>query len=190
MHIIGITGYKRAGKDILAQPLIDAGFLRLKFAAPMKNMLRLLLYEQNVEKEMVERIIEGDMKDGPKIAELGGHTSRWAQQSIGTEWGRTCMGEDFWVGVIERKIARMPENVPGVVITDVRFPNEAGMINRNNGLLARVNRKEVTPMAPADLHPSERYIEELPADVDVYNDAGLDDFKRKAHMHWANIGVL
>lgn len=98
MRIVGITGFKGSGKDVLAAPLVRRGFLLLKFAGPLKNMIRSLLRDQGVDDEMIERIVEGNLKETP-IREFSGCTSRWAQQSLGTEWGRVCLGESFWADV-------------------------------------------------------------------------------------------
>jgi hypothetical protein len=74
---------------------------------------------------------------------------------------RDVIGQDVWVKSLEQRLARIPEWMPGVVITDVRFPNEADMLTRRGGLVFRVERCPDSPDAPPTAggrtgnHPSE-----------------------------------
>jgi hypothetical protein len=79
-RLIALTGYAGSGKSTLADILAcEHGFTVVKFAGPLKAMLRALGLD--------EREIEGDLKEQP-CQLLAGHTPRRAMQTLGTEWGR------------------------------------------------------------------------------------------------------
>ena len=112
-----VCGVAGAGKSALARVLErDYGYKVLKFADPMKDMLRVL--------GLGNRELEGDRKESP-CGLLGGRTPRWAMQSLGTEWGRGLMGESFWVDAWRRRVEALAEWPDAkLVVDDCRFPNE------------------------------------------------------------------
>jgi hypothetical protein len=161
MSVIGFTGYKGSGKDTAAVVLEQFGFEHMKFAGPIKVMLTTLLIYQNVDEVIIDRMIEGDLKEVPSIF-LGGKSPRYAMQTLGTEWGRNLMGEDFWVKIFTNAV-----DGP-TVVSDVRFPNEVEAIQEMGGQVLRVKR---AGQASNDLHPSEALIDSLQVDNVILNDA-------------------
>ncbi len=139
MTIIAFTGYAGAGKSTAANILIENGWARGKFAAPLKNMLRSLLRDQGVIPELIEEMIEGRLKESPSPF-LNGRTPRHAMQTLGTEWGRTCIDEDLWVD------AAMCSVSGPTVFDDCRFPNEAAAIRAAGGIVVEVRRQSVGPV--------------------------------------------
>ena len=129
--LLGITGKAGSGKSTAAQVLIDAGWVRIKFADPLKDMLRAI--------GLTEDQIEGHLKEVPCDL-LQGKTPRWAMQSLGTEWGRGCIGERFWLDIARRKIALAMAAGLSVVVDDVRFENEAQVIRELGGLVLGISR--------------------------------------------------
>jgi hypothetical protein len=132
-RIIGLTGLAGSGKSTVAKRLVDQhGFVLVKFAGPLKAMLEAL----GVSRHEMEH---PDLKTAP-CAALGGNTPRWAMQSLGTEWGRQCMGTDFWCRIGMRTAQRVLDEGGSVVFDDVRFPNERDAIQHAGGLVMRVLR--------------------------------------------------
>ena len=129
--LLGITGKAGSGKSTAAQVLIDAGWVRIKFADPLKDMLRAI--------GLTEDQIEGHLKEVPCDL-LQGRTPRWAMQSLGTEWGRGCIGERVWLDIVRRKIALAMAAGLSVVVDDVRFENEAQVIRELGGLVLGISR--------------------------------------------------
>jgi len=126
--IIGFCGPIGAGKTTAAMHLVERwGFTRVRFADPLKQMLRTL--------GLSATEVDGNLKDKPSGL-LGGKTPRWAMQSLGTEWGRDLIGPDLWVNAW-RVATRQHLNV---VADDVRFPNEVEAIKRIQGKVIRVER--------------------------------------------------
>lgn len=164
-NFIGLAGRKRSGKDTAAAVLESMGFQKLAFAAPMKHMLSVLLQYQGVDVDVVERMLEGDLKEVPTPF-LGGRSPRYALQKLGTEWGRDMMGEDFWVEIL----VNASDQFPAVVVSDVRFPNEVEILKtKRKAEIFRITRPGLD--IPADAHPSENKIDELVVDQEIENAA-------------------
>ena len=121
--VIGVTGKARSGKDTLSEHLYTRlGFdcNRAAFADPLKDMLRALGIDD----------IEGYKEE---VHPLLGVTSRKMMQTLGTEWGREAIGEDTWINLTKEK----GKGKKFLVISDVRFENEANFV-RENGILLHV----------------------------------------------------
>lgn len=161
--LIGFTGRKGSGKDTAASALVARGFTLLKFAGPLKDMLRALLRTQGADEATIERMIEGDLKELPSPL-LGGKSPRWAMQSLGTAWGREQIHGEFWVDAAINA-ARQHD---WVVFADIRFPNEAAAIRNAGGCVYRITRPG---LAADDAHVSEQLIDELEVDGEILNDA-------------------
>lgn len=145
--VIGLySPYMQAGKSTLAEALIyERGFTRIKMADGLKAMLRALLAYQGLDDEGITRRIEGSSKGEPSPW-LSGHTPRYAMQTLGTQWARDCMGEDFWVEVASSKIYTSIEAGRPVVIDDIRFENEYHMVQMfSAGLMIKITRPEADP---------------------------------------------
>jgi hypothetical protein len=108
-------------------------------------------------------------KKEEKIAELG-VSPRQMMQTLGTEWGRSCIHPDLWVmvaaGAVEKKLKRGRN----VVIDDVRFPNEAEMIRNLGGELWLVNRPGVVYEGD---HASEGALHSIVPDAVIDNSGSL-----------------
>lgn len=162
-RLIGLIGRARSGKDTIGRYLYDAYDLyHMAFADPIKNMLGAAFPDIN--------FYEGDRE--ATIAWLG-KSPRQLMQTLGTEWGRQCVHPELWVLLAEHSMKIAQEaGYPGVVITDVRFHNEADMILRNGGDLWYVMRP--------DAHVVNEHVSEQ-ADWHTYphrvlhNDGTLDD---------------
>lgn len=130
--LTGLTGAAGSGKSTVAGFLHEfEGWSIVKFAAALKNGLGHMLRTVGMSESDINDAIEGDMKEAPLDA-LGGHTPRYAMQTLGTEWGRNHMGQDFWVNMVRARIGNAPAGSK-IVIDDVRFENEAALIRELGG---------------------------------------------------------
>jgi hypothetical protein len=138
VRLIGLTGAAGSGKSTVAAMLERThGFHRIKFASPLKAMIRELLTVSGCPEEELDDHIEGALKEEP-CRYLDGRTPRHAMQTLGTEWGRNCMGENFWVNLAEERVMRVLGCGGRIVFDDVRFANEAGMIAGLGGKIVRL----------------------------------------------------
>jgi dephospho-CoA kinase len=167
--LIGIAGRARVGKDTAGLYLADRyGLRRMAFADPVKRVVAELL-------GVSLGVLETHGKEAP-IAGLD-RSPRYLYQTLGTEWGRNLVHPDLWVRVLAREHALVERQacVHGVVITDVRMPNEAAWV-RERGTLVHITRQD----APAvRAHESEQGVEVLEGDVVLPNDGTIDELYRR-----------
>lgn len=164
MTIIGLSGRKGAGKDtvfrLLQQTRPDLRVVRVAFADALKEEVAGVL--------------------GIPVAEIEADKPRFRLmlQWWGTEWRRAqCV--TYWIDRAREKIkaiASAAEPVDIVVVTDVRFPNEAALIRELGGRVVRI----VNPTAEqsSDPHPSEVEMDHYPFDGAVWNDGTLAALER------------
>lgn len=122
-RLVCFTGPMGSGKSSAAAALVLQGWELVKFASPLKKMLRVLYLSAGLTAEEVEDRIEGNRKDRPDVL-LGGRTPRHAMQSLGTEWGREMIDPDLWAAVWAGRVSKALERGRRVVCDDLRFPNE------------------------------------------------------------------
>lgn len=166
--IIGLSGYARCGKDTAAAFLADHGYQRVAFADALRDLLYhlnpLLNHRDARLAAMVDAIGWEGAKRHPEVRSL--------LQRCGTEAGRKVLGENVWIDLAMRK-AEQHENV---VLTDVRFPNEADAVRAKGGRIVRVCRPG---FGPVNGHGSETAMDGYLFDVVLQNDGTLDQFRRK-----------
>ncbi|MBS7699132.1 MULTISPECIES: hypothetical protein [unclassified Chelatococcus] len=169
--IIGLMGYAGAGKSEVARHLRERhGFTAPHIGRPLKQMLGALLREIGYDEATIVRFVDGDLKRD-LIPELG-ITSTEAQQTLGTEWGRNCVGADFWLSLWLAKVDRVIQGGGRVVQESVRFANEVEALRQRGALLVEVRRPGVGPLSD---HPSEV----LPGapDLVLRNDGSIADLR-------------
>lgn len=176
-QLIGITGYARHGKDTTGNYLVEKyGFTRYAFADQLKSMA--LVLNPFVDRVYNLRLFTVVQDRGWDEAKKEPEVRRFLQV-LGTEAVRDHLGADAWIdALVKRATDDGLWGVQGqayktkIVVTDVRFPNEAAFIKRFGGELWRVKRIEsVNEYGHQDFdnglgtdHPSEMYIESLKAD--------------------------
>jgi hypothetical protein len=163
-QLIGFAGLAGSGKSTAAKALVDQrGFVRVSFASPLRAMLGALGLT-------LEQMSTG--KNDP-IDWLDGKTPRQLLQTLGTEWGRTLVHRDIWIRAASRHVAQLRNaGASGVVFDDVRFDNEAEMIQRAGGLVIRIHRDGLTAMG----HASEAGVSDKFYDAVIFNEYAEDVF--------------
>ena len=156
LQIVGFTGQAGVGKDTAALLLTESlqargkRVERMGFADPIRWMLGALGV---TEGELASR----ERKEQP-LAAFNGNSPRRMMQTLGTEWGRTEMGGDFWVKRLEARLERLAEvgkRPDYLLITDVRFPNEGAWVERHGGTMVAITRRQAMAVAS---HESERHL--------------------------------
>ena len=125
------------------------------------------------------------VEQGNKLREP--RSPRWIMQAWGT-WRRQCQPA-YWVQQVARWVRyQRSTGRPALVITDLRFPNEAAMVRGLAGNIIRVHRPDLAPLA-ADTatHESEMAARHIVADIALHNDGDLDHL---ANETWRVIAKL
>lgn len=161
--LIGIAGRARSGKDTVANFIIAAiGGYRYSFADPIRAMLAPLGVD------MSDPYWQARKED---IIPALGVSPRRMMQTLGTEWGRNLISPDLWLVLAHQRLLR---NGPGMVISDVRFENEAAWIRKHGGRIIHVIRPEAKAV---EAHASEDGIEMLDTDVQLFNSGTLEELQ-------------
>ena len=166
--LIGLCGLAGSGKSTAADYLVrQHHFCRLSYAAPIKKMLLTLLTESGVGPITAKEMVYGNLKETPHAA-LAGHSPRHALQTLGTEWGRDCMAQDFWRRLLLDKVHTLHKGGFSVVVDDVRFENEVQGLKEEGFTIIAVQR----PGTSQGSHSSET--QSLDADAVLINDGSLE----------------
>lgn len=162
MRIIGLTGQAGSGKDTVRGILEQChGFRGMAFADPIRSMLATLLCDAGVSPEWIYR---RDLKEKP-IPELG-TSYRHLAQTLGTEWGRSFTQGDPWLRIAQARATALKAcGVNRLVISDVRFPNEASWIRAQGGEIWRIERPNIPSVRE---HASEK-LEHITPDRTIPN---------------------
>jgi|LakWasMeta4_LOW4_FD_contig_21_680576_length_1262_multi_5_in_0_out_0_3 hypothetical protein len=163
--IIGLAGRKQVGKSTAAEYLVDCGFERHSFAAPLKNMVKSLLTDLGYGNRVDFLMDEGKEFLLPCVFK----SPRWMMQTLGTEWGRTLIDPDLWIEVARRNISK---SRCSVVFDDIRFENEAWLIRSMGGFVIHIDRES----SQVDSHVSEAGINRANDDRVVVNAGSITDF--------------
>lgn len=161
--LIGLTGYAQSGKDTVAEILVSEGFTRVAFADIMREALLVLNPYAGTY-----RLREYVSVNGWDVAKVALPEIRNLMQRFGTEVGRGIFGEDFW---IKQLLNRYDLTSKNYVVSDIRFPNEAGMIKDHNGLVWRITRPNV---GPVNAHVSDKDMGNIKVDYTLNNDSDLE----------------
>lgn len=168
MDVIGVTGKKYHGKDTVARELVCHGFAVVRFAGPLKAMIRAFYVEHGLDDVTIDRKLEGDLKETP-CSFLAGKTPRYAMQTLGDEWGRQLIGRDLWIDSFSARAALHEK----VVVPDTRYPNEAEAIHRLGGKVWRIDASERVAPNEFSSHASETEVDSLIVDREISNNGDL-----------------
>lgn len=134
-RLIGYVGVVGSGKDHNANKLVyEKGFIRYSFADPLRLLLS-MVFGKEVIYEKYNKFKHSTIIVGVFWKVLSG---RDILQKLG-DGIRTVFGEDIFIDVMDRKIEFVPQSVPGIVIPDVRYMNEAEYILQMGGELIFCN---------------------------------------------------
>lgn len=176
--VIGFCGTKGVGKDTAADALLEEGWARVRFSQALKEItaeafgIKPLFLEDPAFKDMeFEEKLVLDKKDVDNLldrlpleinelqqqcitTDMIGRvftTPRELLQYVGTDVVRNQVDVNGWVEIARRKIQDWFSRGVNVVVTDVRFPNEADVVTKLGGKLVKINRDTLSD----DNHESE-----------------------------------
>lgn len=130
--LIGLTGRAGVGKDQVAKHLSTRyDFKPMAFAAPLKKAA--------AEIFGIEEVYFHDRGLKESTAPHWGITPRVMMQVLGTQGVRNNFGQDFWVKRWLLDYAKIKET-ENVVLTDIRFANEARVVQDLGGVMVHITR--------------------------------------------------
>lgn len=167
--LVGLCGPAGCGKDTVASFM--TGYRPYAFALPIKCGLNAMFgwsMSHWSDRDWKERVI-------PSI----GKSPRQLAQTLGTEWGRVCVSTELWtdLGLQAWQLQRTTIS-PRMVITDVRFDNEAKAIRAAGGTVWRVDRENILAVAG---HVSEIGISPSLITGTVKNYGSIDQLRLVVH---------
>lgn len=173
MTVIGVVGSAGHGKSSVSGFIVDHfDFIEMSFAEPIK-IACMHIFDLRVD-QLHDRVLK-EQKD-----------NRWDLspremfQKLGTDFGRDMISEDIWIQNLESRIINAIKDKKNVVVSDVRFHNEADFLRqRFNAQIIRVHRptfdclninqaKHISEIAGVSIH----------ADYNIYNTASLEDLEK------------
>ncbi len=158
----------QSGKTTVATALERQGFTRVSLADPLKAMLAEFLQGLGYREDEAQRLVHIDKS--ATVPQLG-VTVRHLLQTLGTEWGRTCIAPDVWL----KCWAATATRYPFVVVDDVRFANEAQLVKDMGGQLWLIERPG---LADASGHASEGGLADWAFDRVIVNDGTVEELIR------------
>jgi hypothetical protein len=183
MMLIGLCGYAQSGKNTTANILTElAGFKQVGFADAIRSMAlginpvvswghytREPIYYADVLRDFG---YEGAKREFPEL--------RRFLQRLGTEGMREHFGPYVWVNLTAARIATI---IGPVVVTDVRFDNEAQYIRNAGGVLWRIRRPGVTSV---NAHESDRYADKFEVSEEI-TASSLDELRAAVVAAWGRL---
>jgi len=168
--LIGLCGPAGAGKNTVAELLADGLFRQVAFADPLYQCI------STITGLPVSQLQDRAVKEA--VIPWLGKSPRQMLQSLGTEWGRDLIHQEIWIRIT---LERMQDDLAagrGVVITDVRFDNEAAAIVAAGGEVWKVTRPGWRCLSDdAATHSSEDGVSDHLITRIIDNSGSLDDLK-------------
>lgn len=189
--LLGIGGAFGAGKDAVADVLVDNGWTKTFMSKPMSAALytlnpwipidsRFLFFFKRRKwvryADFVDEVGYTDAKLNEEVRSL--------LQLLGTEVGRNMLGENIWADMVRREIIETRAAGTPVVMTGARYPNELTLIRELGGELVWVDRPapsiSTTGTAKTSSHSSEGATSASDFDIVILNDGSLADLATKS----------
>lgn len=161
-RLIGLTGRMGSGKDAAANYLRDHhNYTKYAFADALKELCTISTGRPREDFGWTGTDWSGPKADGAReILQNTGHGARVA------------ILPGIWSLTLRHKIE---QNAPQwVVVSDVRYPNEARLIAELGGVLVKIERPGIDRSGTEHQHPTETAIDAMAADYVIVNNSGLD----------------
>lgn len=130
-RIVGLNGYARAGKDTVAEYLVrEHGYTRVAFADTLKKFVAAVF------PAVADHVSAVGWEAAKEQIEV-----RRALQRVGSA-ARDHIHPDIWIISLLRNL---DDSDSRLVVSDVRFPNEATLIKNHGGPVLRIERPGFGP---------------------------------------------
>ncbi len=179
--IIGLIGKIGSGKSTVAGMFVQNGFTEYALADPIKRIGSIFGFTDSQ--------LYGSQEDKLKINEHWGISGRTFMQIFGTE---VCKEElpkkipsmtNVWIRLLEIYVRKYPRK--DIVISDIRFLEEALTIKQLGGVLIRIDRPGMSALSneallafsssPNGVHISETESDGIKEDYVISNTNGISE---------------
>jgi hypothetical protein len=176
MADIALIGRARSGKDTVAARLVAQGYTRVAFADPLKAALLDMNpyvptgYGVTVRLQALIADVGWDRakEDYREVRRLLQHTGQTIRE----------IDPGFWVRAATDAIGRIWSPV---VVSDVRYPNEADTLREAGFRIVRIIRPDAEPLpGGASAHDSETALDNYVPDALIYNGGSLAELHSRA----------
>lgn len=184
--LLGLSGRAGSGKDTCAGLLMQQGFRAVAFADALRQEVAeawridpRMLIDRSTKEWAIPALAIANCVEPTFILtmeRLGedlqvARSARWILQRWGTEYRREA-DSSYWIDRVLERIAKLRAGGwHRICVTDVRFFNEAQVIDSLGGAVVRVVRPELPALeASAAAHPSEA--ESLPHSGGIVHNDG------------------
>ena len=188
--LIGLTGPAGCGKDTVADYLCShKGFTRYAYADPLRLEVAAafgisvdLLMDRDHKEKPTEKLALERCTDRRFVASINDwhwvdfsttspRSPRFIMQAWGTEYRRAFDGQDYWINQAENALADLDRaGIVNVVITDVRFEDEANFIRNKGGQIWHLHRPDRIVINP---HISELGVAIHDGDLEIINGSSI-----------------
>ncbi|AKZ59167.1 putative GP52-bacteriophage PHIC31 [Streptomyces ambofaciens ATCC 23877] len=184
---IGIIGRARVGKDTAGKWLVDnRGYRRVAFADALKEAALKVdpiigcFADEDTHAATTVRLGEIVRTLGWELAKETPEVRRFLQE-LGA--AVRAIDEDFWLRAAMKTVMEANDGGVPVVITDVRYPNEAASLKRAGFRLVYMER----PGVPRMDHASENSLTPADADDYIHNAGDVDELHRMVEALWDDV---
>lgn len=195
--LIGLTGPAGSGKDTVANLLQPWGFRQVAFADALRREVceafrvdPRMLTDRTTKEWPVSGLAIGQCGDPQFVTamRLAGHglneprSARWIMQRWGTDY-RRAQQAGHWLAQVGAWVTRQRGiDCRHLVVTDVRFQDEAAFVRALGGRVLRVHRDASNGDMPHDTahHASERELASIATDDVIVNDGTLEQLEDEA----------
>ena len=164
VRLIGLTGKAGSGKDTVGDILWRSHLMyKVAFAYPIKAALAAMGFPEPKDREAKEAVIAGFSFSWRELA-----------QTLGTEWGR-ARDPDLWLKLAMQETGNILQvrETNRVIITDVRFENEAAAIRERGGQIWHITGREGQMLGVTKAHASEAGVQVAKGDKVIVNSGTL-----------------
>lgn len=173
-RFIAITGFKGSGKDTLGDYLCKTrGYKKMSLATPLKVACSAIFHFN------VNQLYDESLKE--HLDSRWGFTPRFALQKVGTELFRDTLPNvlphiekgEIWKKSLKLSLSKLKSDEK-IVITDLRFPDEATFLREMGFYIIKVVRQGQFNFA---MHSSETEINSIQPSITLINNGrDLNDF--------------
>lgn len=176
--LIGLCGYAGAGKDATAALLRMVGYQRVAFADQVREEVRHFLEDNKENLGPAPLEMWRLLKEIVDTREVDVKPTSSRMRKILQLWGsefRRAQDPEYWTKAAHRKIQDILLRGEGVVVSDVRFPNEVALVEDLGGVIWKVVRPGLT----SDGHVSEDGVDKIIPSLTLENSGTLLDLAEK-----------